>query len=135
MLGFLKSLFTNPERDGQRLFRDAVQITEADRKSRSADYLQRAAELACESLAKLDARAVAHSCDREAFTYEIQQHHRDARQRQDYAQLTAMTLVLIHLRAKKLGDAGLSAIAVIDEFIANPEGHPSRNSDADSAQQ
>ena len=120
MFGLLKTLFANPARDGRRLFNDAVRIIEADRGSRSDDYLQRAARLARESLARFDARGAKPAGDREAFIYEIQQHHRDARQRADYAQLTAMTLVLIRLRAEKLGDDGQSTIAIIDQFIANP---------------
>lgn len=120
MFGLLKTLFANPARDGRRLFNDAVRIIEADRDSRSEDYLRRAARLACESLARFDARGAAQPGDREAFIYEIQQHHRDARQRADYAQLTAMTLVLIRLRAEKLGADGQSTIAIIDQFIANP---------------
>lgn len=120
MLTFLKSLYTTPDRAGSRLYNDAVVVIQTDQKNCSASYLQRTADLAREELSKLEARLKTNPKDHDVFSYEIRQQHRNARQRRDYPALTAMTLVQIHLRAKKLGEPGLAAIAIIDEFITNP---------------
>lgn len=119
MAGFLKSLFTTPERDGVRLYKDAVSVIDADQKSCSDSHLQRVAELAGDTLAEFEQRLATSPKDHDVLTYDIQQQHRNARQRRDYALFTALTLVLIHLRAKRLGAPGQSAIDVIDDFITN----------------
>lgn len=137
MAGFLKSLFTTPERDGRRLYNDAVSVIDADQKSCSAIHLQRSAELARNALAEYDQRLGASPKNQEVLTYDIQQQHRNARQCRDYAKFSALTLVLIHLQAKQLGTPGQSAIEVIDDFLTNTKKPDMNgdNSDGDVAQE
>ena len=49
--------------------------------------------------------------------YEYRKHHKEARRRNNQAELTAMTLVIIHLRADIAGIDALPARTSIEQFI------------------
>ena len=120
MPGIFKSMFTTPQRSGRRLQRDAIAIIQSDQRGGSSENLQRIADLTKEELAGISNQLTVNPKNREVLVYELQQKHKNARQRRDYALFTAMTLVLIHLRAKDLGEHGQAATETIDRFIVNP---------------
>ena len=121
MPGLFKSLFTTPQRSGQRLQRDAVAVIQSDQRGGSAEKLQHIADLTRDESAKFESRLTANPNNRDGLVYDLQQKHKEARRRRDYALFTAMTLVLIQLRAKDLGEHGEAAIQTIENFIDNPQ--------------
>ena len=102
------------------MHKDAIAIIHSDQRGGSVDYLNRVAELAQEELAKLESRLISDPTNRDGIIYDIRQKHQEARRHRDNVTLTATTLVLIHQRAKELGQPGEAAIREIEVFFAKP---------------
>ena len=82
---------------------------------------QRLREIACQI--RDDLLHVAMNCqaDSGSLQRELERHtslHREARRNYDAVTLTAHTLVIIHIRATKLGDPGQDAINLIRKFVS-----------------
>jgi hypothetical protein len=105
------------QRKAKRLNRDAITIIEADCRNHNMETLERIAQQTKEYLEQAaerlendpdgDYRNLAH--------LEIQ--HKQARRLASQTELSAVTLAIIYLRAKDLGDSRQSAINAIDEFL------------------
>jgi hypothetical protein len=106
----------------RQLQRDAVKIIETDQQIYSQPYLQRAASIVEQELAKIEQRLEGRPKDLGVVRYEVERRHREARRAGDGAALTALTLVLISLRANALGDIANPAKETIAAFIADPNG-------------
>lgn len=104
----------------RQLHRDAVKIIDTDRQFYADEYLLRAGEIVKSELEKAEKRIAERPKDQAVVRYELERRHREVRRQGDGAALTALTLVLIKLRADALGDVALPATQVIDAFIADP---------------
>lgn len=116
MLGALKSLFYNPQREARRLNRDASAIIDSAIKSFPIEKVRDIALMTREHLGEAREHLEKHSEGRDQALYRFRQLHREARRRMDQVSLTAFTLVIIHLRAEPLGDSAQPALDAIDEF-------------------
>ena len=107
-----------PERDGRNLARDSRWIVNEMEVSYRAETRERIATITRERLTEcvtvLDQDPNRYS----QVVGELQRHHREARRGQDMPKWTALTLVIIYLKAQKIGEFGVPARAIIDEFLA-----------------
>lgn len=129
MFGWLRSSERSKIRSGERLYKDAVTIIETDRQTCSDKHMQRVAELVSKEFARTRQRLEQRPKDRAVIRYDIQAQHKNARTRRDNAQLTAMTLVLIHMQASSMDHHGKAATGVIQGFLDNPLVHSDSDSD------
>lgn len=116
MIGALKSLFDNPQREARRLNRDASAIIDSAIKSFPIERVRDIALMTRERLDEADEHIEKHSESRAQVLYRFRQLHSEARRRMDQVALTAVTLVIIHLRAEPLEGLGQPALEAIDEF-------------------
>ena len=116
VLGILKSLFDNPQREARRLNRDAAVIIDSAQKSFPVERVRETAVRIIEQLGEAREHLANHTESREQVLSRFRQLHGEARRRMDQAGLTAYTLVIIYLRAEPLGDMAASARSAIDEF-------------------
>lgn len=119
VLGILKSLFDNPQREARRLNRDAAAIIDSAVNSFPVDRVRETAVMIIERLGEAREHLADHSESREQVLYRFRQLHGEARRRMDQVGLTAYTLVIIYLRAEPLGDMAASARAAIEEFTGH----------------
>jgi len=109
--------FHNPQREARGLHRDArVIIDDATHTYREQLLNEIAGQIQTDLLhIETNTRSGAGSRKRE-----LERHtslHREARRKFNPVALTAHTLVIIHLRASALGEAGQKTLGMIDEFI------------------
>lgn len=116
MLQVLKSLFDSPDREAMRLNRDAAAIIDSATKSYPADRVRDIALMTLEHLAEAREHLADHRESRDQVLYRFRQLHGEARRRMDQTALTAYTLVIIHLRAERLGERAAPARGHIDAF-------------------
>ena len=116
MLGILKSLLDNPQREAKRLNRDAAVIIDSATKSMTAVRVREIAVMTLEHLNEARAHLDEHSDDLDQLLARFRQQHSEARRRMDQVSLTAYTLVIIYLRASALGEPAARALQTIDEF-------------------
>jgi len=132
VLGFLKSLFDNPNREAARLNRDAATVIESATRAIPVDRVRDIAIMTLEHLGETRAHLDKHTQSRDQVLYRFKQLHGEARRRMDQVGLTAYTLIIIHIRAQALGAVAAPALEVIDAFIgrwAHAVGEPQRNPD------
>lgn len=116
MLGALKTLFDNPKREARRLNGDAATIIDSATKSFPIERVRDIAVMTRERLDEAHEHLDKHSESRDQVLDRFRQLHREARRRMDQVGLTAITLVIIHLRAEALGQPGQPALDAIDAF-------------------
>jgi hypothetical protein len=116
VLEFFKSLFDNPQREAQRLNRDACAIIDSATNSLPVNRVREIALMTLEHVAELRAHLDEHDDGGDQVLYRFRQLHGEARRRMDQVGLTAYTLIIIHLRASALGDSAAPALSAIDEF-------------------
>ena len=116
--GKLAARWFGPQREANRLNRDAATIIEATGAIASSPKVR---ETALRIRDELDA-AHARGGDDPSLYGPIVAHfrtqHREARRRRDDAALTALTLVIIYLRAETIGRDAEPARKRIDDFIS-----------------
>jgi hypothetical protein len=114
ILGLFRS---SPEREARRLRKDAEAILDMARHTYRESVLEAIARATRQGIAQVaqlagdDETRVQRELDR------IKTLHREARRRHDQTGLTAFTLVIIHTRAGRLGEAGEPARAAIEAFL------------------
>jgi len=118
VLGVLKSLFDNPDREAKRLNRDAPAIIESATRSYSAERVRDIALATLEHLGEAHEHLSNHSESRDQVLYRFRQLHGEARRRMDQVSLTAYTLVIIHLRAEALDGRAAPALEAIEAFTS-----------------
>ena len=116
MLGILKTLFDNPDREAKRLNRDAATVIDSATRSIPVDRVRDIALMTLQHLGEAREHFDIHSQSHEQVLYRFRQLHGEARRRMDQVGLTAYTLIIIHLRAQALGDIAAPARDAIDEF-------------------
>ena len=116
MLGALKILFDNPQREARRLNRDAAAIIDSATKSFPIERVRDIAVMTRERLDEAHEHLDKHGESRDLVLDRFLQLHREARRRMDQVGLTAYTLVIIHLRAEAIGQASQPALDAIDAF-------------------
>jgi len=117
VLGILKSLFDNPDREAKRLNRDAATVIDSATKGIPVVRVREIALMTLEHLGEAREHLDKHTQSRDQVLYRFRQLHGEARRRMDQVGLTAYTLIIIHLRAEALGDTASPALEAIDEFI------------------
>jgi len=118
VLGVLKSLFDNPDREAKRLNRDAPAIIESATRSYPAERVRGIALATLEHLGEAHEHLTNHSESRDQVLYRFRQLHGEARRRMDQVSLTAYTLVIIHLRAEALDGRAAPALEAIEAFTS-----------------
>ena len=113
MFEFLKS----KTREAHRLNRDAVAIIAADRRNHDAKRLQKIAQQTEMYLEQAQERAKNDpDADYRNLAY-LKTEHKENRRYPNQINLSAVTLAIIYLRAKKLGDACQPALDAIEDFL------------------
>lgn len=113
IFGWLKS----PARESRQLNRDARAIVEMAQGTYRSE-LQR--DIALLTRQGLDQVAEICAGDVECGRREVERFktlHREARRRNNQVDLTAYTLIIIHVRAQALGEAGAPAVECIEAFL------------------
>lgn len=119
-------------REAARLNRDAAAIIETARAASPGERLRDVALQVGEALRTAHARGGGDPSRYAPLIDHFRTQHREARQRRDEGALTALTLVIIYLRAEKIGTDADPARASIDSFVsewkhalaASPESPP-----------
>ena len=116
-LGFLARWF-GPQREANRLSRDAATIIEAARSVSLSDGIRETALRIRDELEVAHARGGDDPSRYAPLVDHFKAQHREARRRRDDAALTALTLVIIYLRAEEIGADAEPARDCIDAFIS-----------------
>ena len=119
-------------REAARLNRDATTIIETARAVSPSERLRDVALQVGDALRAAHVRGGGDPSRYAPLIDHFRTQHREARQRRDDGALTALTLVIIYLRAEKIGPDADPARASIDSFVsewehvltASPEGPP-----------
>jgi hypothetical protein len=109
------NLFGN-ERKVKRLKKDALTIIRSDEVAYSPAHLKACASMVAEYQAAT-VLATPKTKTGHGSAIWLKEQHRDARRRRDQIQLTAVTLSIIYLRARKLGQAGTAICQSIDNAM------------------
>jgi hypothetical protein len=116
---WLKGLFArSDEAWARQLNRDAPLIVEHAERMFKPPRLAEVTAAFAEHLARAHQMFGHASIDLRRAEDEYRKLHREARRRNAQTDLTAMTLVIIHLRSERIGVAAAPARAVIDQFAA-----------------
>lgn len=115
MVNWLGRLF-GPEREGRQFARDAKWIVDDMEAIYPPEDMQRVAGILTERLAQCEEALGPGKRQFEEVLRQMQRHHREARRKPSRVELSAMTFVIIHLRAQRLGEHGLPALQIIAEF-------------------
>ncbi len=107
-----------PEREGRRLAKDARWIIDEMETVYSAAKMREVVKFTEEKLTDCHAAVAANPSKRTDVVRDVQRLHREARRQNDRVVLTAMTFVVIYLKAEVIGHLGLPARTAIDEFQA-----------------
>ena len=121
-----------PRREAARLNRDATTIIETARAVSPSERLRDVALQVGDALRTAHVRGGGDPSRYAPLIDHFRTQHREARRRRDDGALTALTLVIIYLRAEKIGPDADPARASIDSFVsewehalaASPEGRP-----------
>jgi 16S rRNA U1498 N3-methylase RsmE len=116
MISALLRLLDSPEREARRLNRDTSVIIESAEQSYRAETMRDIALMTLEHLGKAGEQLEDQPESRDELVSRFRQQHREARRRMDHVALTAYTLVIIYLRAQRLGDRAGGAVRAIDDF-------------------
>jgi len=118
-------LFGNrAEREAKQLNRDAPLILEHAKNMFSDGSMATVASLAQEHIERAVTIYGTKPIDVRRALLDYRRLHKDARGRNDQRALSAMTLVIIYLRAELAGDAATPARETINNFIANSRAAP-----------
>ena len=115
--GFL-SRWLGPQREAGRLVRDAEAIVENARAVSSSPRIREAALRTRDELEVAHARGGGDPSRYAPLIHHFRVQHREARRRRDDTALTALTLVIIYLRAETIGTDAKTACDHIDAFIS-----------------
>lgn len=111
-------LFGDPQaREAKQLNRDAPLIIEQAEQMFTDSRLGEIAAMVAEHLGQAHQVFGRAAVDLRRAHDEYKKLHKEARQRNDQLRLTAMTLVIIHLRAELNGIGSAPARAAIDQFV------------------
>ena len=105
-------------REAARLNRDAAAIIETARAVSSSERLRDVALQVGDALETAHARGGGNPSRYAPLIDHFRTQHREARRRRDDGALTALTLVIIYLRAERLGPEADPARADIDSFVS-----------------
>jgi len=112
-------LFGNrAEREAQQLNRDVPVILEQAEGIFSPDSMTVVADMTAEHIKRAHDIYGTQAIDFQRALLDYKKLHKDARGRTDQRALSAMTLVIIYLRAEITGDAARPARDAIEQFIA-----------------
>lgn len=103
-------------REAKQLNKDAPLIIEQAEQIYVPARLREMAEMIVEHLEKTRAQYGTEVIDLQRAHYDFRGLHKEARRRNDQIALSAMTLVIIHLRARIAGPQAEPARAAIDAF-------------------
>lgn len=117
MLARLFGWLRSSERDIRQLNRDAEAVVKMVFEGYSAATARAVAKVTRETLEEARIRALADAGAAGRVLYDIRGRHKEARRRNDQIALSALTLVIIYLRAKAHGDPGRPARQTIDHFL------------------
>ena len=107
-----------PRRAAKRLARDAATIIDTARAVAPNERLRGIATRIRDDLEVAHARGGGDPSGYGPLIDHFRTQHREARRRRDDGALTALTLIIIYLRAEKLGTHGVPARERIDEFVS-----------------
>ena len=105
-------------REAARLTRDATTIIETARAASPGGRLRDVALQVGDALRTAHARGGGDPSRYAPLIDHFRTQHREARRRRDEGALTALTLVIIYLRAEKIGPDADPARASIDSFVS-----------------
>ena len=108
-------------REAARLNRDAAAIIETARAASPGERLRDVALQVGDALRTAHARGGGDPSRYAPLIDHFRTQHREARRRRDEGALTALTLVIIYLRAEKIGPDADPARASIDSFVSEWE--------------
>ena len=106
-----------PQREANRLNRDAATVVEAARSTASSSRVREVALRLRDELETAHARGGDDPSRYAPLVAHFRTQHREARRRRDDAALTVLTLVIIYLRAQTIGADARPALKRIDDFI------------------
>ncbi len=112
------------ERDAKQLNRDAPLIIEQAYETLPGPRIHEVAVTTAEHIRRAYKNYGTKHIDFKRALQDYRGLHRDARRRGDQMALSAMTLVIIYLRAELAGPAADPARAAIDDFIGGSESLP-----------
>jgi len=112
------------EREAKQLNHDAPLIIEQAYETLPRPHIHKVAMTTMEHIRQAYKDYGAKHIDLKRALQDFRGRHRDARRRGDQMALTAMTLVVIYLRAELAGPAADPARAAIDDFIISSESLP-----------
>ena len=115
--GFLARWF-GPRREAGRLARDAATIIDTARAASSSERVRDIALRIRDDLETAHARGGGDPSRYVPLIDHFRTQHREARRRRDDGALTALTLVIIYLRAERLGAHAAPARNRIDTFVS-----------------
>ena len=107
-----------PQREARRLGRDAATIIETARVTSSAAKIRETALRVRDELEVAHARGNGDPSRYRPLVNHFRTQHREARRRRDDAALTALTLIIIYLRAETIGADAAPARDRIDAFVS-----------------
>ena len=117
VIGFFSRWF-GPQREAGRLTRDAETIVEAAKSVSSTSKIRDVALRIRDELEVAHARGGDDPSRYAPIIHHFRVQHREARRRRDDTALTALTLVIIYLRAEVIGSDARTARDRIDAFIS-----------------
>ena len=118
MGGAVLARWFGPQREARRLDRDAATIIEAAQSLPSSSKTRETALRISDELEVAHARGGDDPSRYTRLVEHFRNQHREARRRRDDAALTALTLVIIYLRAEMVGADADSARHRIDAFVS-----------------
>ena len=107
-----------PGREARRLDRDAATIIETVRATASSSKVRATALRVRDDLETAHARGGEDPSRYGPVIAHFRTQHREARRRHDDTALTALTLIIIYLRAEMLGGGAAPARTRIDDFVS-----------------
>lgn len=112
-------LFGNSdERKARQMNKDAPLIIDQAEQTFTDSRLKEIAETFVEHLARAHEMFGRAPIDLKRAEYEYRKLNKEARRRNEQANMTALTFVVIYLRSEMTGVAGAPARAAIDQFVA-----------------
>lgn len=120
MLDLLRALWLSwfgPERDGRVFNRDALWIVEDMERGYSVEDMRHVARITAREIASFHEALAQGSQTYAASIADLRRHHRESKRLRDAISLTALTLVIIYLKAEAIDEPGQPARAEIDAFI------------------
>ena len=116
--GKLIARWFGPRREAHRLDRDAATIIEAARATASSPRIRETALRIRDELDTAHTRGGDDPSRYAPLVAHFRTQHREARRRRDDAALTALTLVIIYLRAETVGRDAEPVRKRIDDFLS-----------------